>query len=235
MIVMRRWIGAFAGLVLSACAQTYAGPMSATPDYVVGASPYGFGATAWNSPYGYNSNYGGSNRFSPEKGLTCDRSRRICYDRYGVDYFETQKYLGSKSAKYGAKRYGEQVFIFAPQQGVVCDRRSQSCSDSGGLNATLTRKYFSKDDTRRVGAWSSANLFSPHHPDLQRQWRPQCQSDDPLSGPAGWARPCQSAEPARGVCRTSQCSRDAGHSGSDFADDERAERGAAAGRCAGGN
>ncbi|MBK8158072.1 MAG: hypothetical protein IPK59_04575 [Rhodospirillaceae bacterium] len=166
---MRRWITAFAGLLLGACSPNYAGPMTASSGHVVGASPYaygaaspyGYGATPWSSPYGFNSGYGGANRFSPEKGLTCDRSRKICYDRYGVDYFETQKYLGSKSAKYGAKRYGEQVFIFAPQQGVVCDRRSQSCSDSGGLNATLTRKYFSKDDTRRVGAWTNADMFSP--------------------------------------------------------------------------
>lgn len=167
---MRQWLLTILGIGLSACAAPYSVPMTASSgsEYTVNASPYAYGGglpyssvvSPWNSPYGFNSGYSGGN-FSPKKGLTCDRDRHVCYDRYGVDYFETNKYLGSKSAKRSVKRYGEQAFIFAPQQGVVCDRRSQSCSDGNGLNATLTRKYFSKDDTRRVGAWTSADMFSP--------------------------------------------------------------------------
>lgn len=176
-VTMRHWVAAIAGLLLSACTAPYGGPMTVgtgagygSTSYGVVTSPYIYGAPSpyygnaispWNSPYGFNSGNGRVNRFSPKKGLVCERSRNVCYDRYGVDYYETQKYLGSKSAKRGVKRYGEQAFIFAPQQGVVCDRRSQSCSDSSGLNAVLTRQYFSKDDTRRVANWTGADMFAP--------------------------------------------------------------------------
>ena len=166
---MRQWIAAFVSLVLSACAVPYGGARTVGSEYGVSQSPYAHGeslpyrnlVSPWGSPYGANTGFGGANRFSPKKGLTCERDRHICYDRYGVDYFETQKYLGNKSAKRGIKRYGEQVYIFTPQQGVVCDRRSQSCSDGNGLNASLTRKYFSKNDTRRVASWAGAELFAP--------------------------------------------------------------------------
>ena len=92
---------------------------------------------------------------------TCDRDKRICYDRYGIDYYATHRYLGGKAAKYSANRYGDQIYLFAPKQGVICDRRSQSCSDGNGLNAAITRDYFSKTDTRRAAGWMNADMFAP--------------------------------------------------------------------------
>ena len=98
-----------AGLLLSACA--YSSP--APDNYLNSGSSYG--GAPWASSYlGGGSGYGNAPRFAPEKGITCDRDRRICYDRYGIDYYATHRYLGAKAAKYSANKYGDQIYLFAP-------------------------------------------------------------------------------------------------------------------------
>ena len=123
---MRPFVVLLSALLLGACA--YSSP---APDGYLGSgygAGYGYGGgMPWASPYG--SGYGNAGeRFSPKKGITCERDRRLCYDRYGIDYYATHRYLGSKAAKHVVNKYGDQIYLFTPKQGVICDRRSQSCS-----------------------------------------------------------------------------------------------------------
>lgn len=62
------------------------------------------------------------------RGVTCDRVRDICYDRFGLSYQATKRYLGEHEANRAYKRYGDQVFLFSPTRGIVCDRRTERCS-----------------------------------------------------------------------------------------------------------
>ena len=61
-------------------------------------------------------------------GVTCDRSRDICHDRYGISYHATKRYLGDREANRAYRKYGDKVFLFSPSRGVVCDRRTDRCT-----------------------------------------------------------------------------------------------------------
>ena len=76
----------------------------------------------------YNSGNDSNSTF--QRGdVRCDREREVCYDRHGLSYHATARYLGEQEANRAYKRYGNKVFLFSPQRGVVCDRRTETCSD----------------------------------------------------------------------------------------------------------
>ena len=60
--------------------------------------------------------------------VTCDRWRDICYDRYGISYYATVRYLGDRAGARVYKKYGDKAFLFSPARGIVCDRRTDRCS-----------------------------------------------------------------------------------------------------------
>jgi hypothetical protein len=70
-----------------------------------------------------------SKRYFKRGNVTCDRVRDVCYDRYGLSYHATMRYLGEKEANRAYKKYGKQVFLFSPKRGVVCDRRTETCTN----------------------------------------------------------------------------------------------------------
>jgi hypothetical protein len=81
-----------------------------------------------------------SNRYFRRGDITCDRSRDVCYDRYGLSYNATARYLGEKEANRAYKKYGNRVFLFSPEQGVTCDRRSDTCNGRGSEGGRSTQK-----------------------------------------------------------------------------------------------
>jgi hypothetical protein len=142
-------------LAVAGCAPTYHGQPGVQPGTV--DHPSGYGS---NGGYAYGGGFEGP-IFRPSRNLTCDRSRNICYDRFGLDYYATARHFGDRDANRAVKRYGEQVFLFSPKRGVTCDRRSRSCSDAGGLDAGLTEDYFGNKAEHKVEDWLDAATFRP--------------------------------------------------------------------------
>src|SRR5215216_3588460 len=91
------------------------------------------GSNDWypKGAYGSDAYHGKSFKRS---NVTCDRVRDVCYDRYGLSYHATARYLGDKEANRAYKKYGNQVFLFSPKQGVVCDRRTDTCTNKHFAN-----------------------------------------------------------------------------------------------------
>jgi hypothetical protein len=81
--------------------------------------------------------------FRPARGVTCDRERDVCYDKHGLDYQATQRYLGEREANRSWKKYGKDVFLFSPREGVTCDRRTETCS-----NSRWTKRLFSDEPAK---------------------------------------------------------------------------------------
>jgi hypothetical protein len=82
-----------------------------------------------NGAYGFdNSSSVNSNRYFRRGIVTCDRVRDICYDRYGISYHATARYLGEREANQAYRKYGNKVFLFSPQRGITCDRRTETCT-----------------------------------------------------------------------------------------------------------
>ncbi|WP_374382626.1 hypothetical protein [Dongia sp.] len=78
-------------------------------------SPYGY-ATPWGLPPAETIGYLWPATFSPRQGLICERTRHVCYDRNGVDYAETDKYLGDRAHWNRLRLYGgSQVYPPAQQ------------------------------------------------------------------------------------------------------------------------
>ncbi|WP_119304724.1 YcgJ family protein [Dongia deserti] len=121
---LRPWAIAIAALVLSAGVNSsYAGSYDHHVRYPSGA----FGQQAY---FGTK----GKHRHPAASGVACDRARDICYDRYGISYHATMRYLGEREANRAYKKYGDQVFLFSPTRGVVCDRRTSRCSTQRRAN-----------------------------------------------------------------------------------------------------
>jgi hypothetical protein len=90
--------------------------------------------SSWYPNGAYQSaNSNNSNRYFKRGNVTCDRVRDVCYDRYGISYHATARFLGEREANRAYKKYGNQVFLFSPRQGVVCDRRTESCTQKRWL------------------------------------------------------------------------------------------------------
>jgi hypothetical protein len=85
------------------------------------------GSNHWypKDAYGSDAYYGKSFKRS---NVRCDKKRDICYDRYGISYHATMRFLGEREANRAYKKYGKQVLLFSPKRGVVCNRRTNSCT-----------------------------------------------------------------------------------------------------------
>jgi hypothetical protein len=126
-MLLRSWAMAIAALALAGCVSNgYAGSYDTYPD-----EAYYYDGPYYGGGLGYDSyfNDGYDRYFHPARNVTCDRSRDICYDRHGVSYQATARYLGERDANQAYKKYGDTVFLFSPRPGVTCDRRTQECSD----------------------------------------------------------------------------------------------------------
>ncbi|HNB29155.1 MAG TPA: hypothetical protein PLR41_19455, partial [Alphaproteobacteria bacterium] len=150
-------------LGLGACSQYGYPGNSASNGGSWGGQPAGYGGVGIGGGYGYGgSTYGGQSvLFRPARGITCERAREICYDRYGLDYFATQRYFSEHDANQSVRKYGEQVFLFAPKRGVTCDRRTRTCSDAGGLDTDWTDDIFGDKAERKVNTWLAGDSFVP--------------------------------------------------------------------------
>jgi hypothetical protein len=97
-----------------------------------------------------------SKRYFKRGNVTCDRVRDVCYDRYGLSYHATMRYLGEKEANRAYKKYGKQVFLFSPKRGVVCDRRTETCTNkrvaNGNFGNTYNRSTQARDGFGAVGS-----------------------------------------------------------------------------------
>src|SRR5687768_8074190 len=161
---IRSSVVALALLAVAGCAPTYSGQPGVQPSTVTHQGGYGSnGGYAYGGGFGSDSGYDGGydngQIFRPSRSVTCDRTRDICYDRYGFDYYATTRYFGERAANRAVKKYGEQVFLFSPKRGVTCDRRSRSCSDAGGLDDELTEDYFGNKAEHRVEDWLESVSF----------------------------------------------------------------------------
>jgi len=148
MFLRRSYAMAIAALALAGCASSgYGGSYNQYPGEVYYGGP----------GYGYDTDYDGdSDRyFHPARNVTCDRARDVCYDRYGLSYYATARYLGERDANRAYKHYGDQVFLFSPKRGVVCDRRTQSCSNGhwpdSGYGQSMYQGPQRQADNKRVG------------------------------------------------------------------------------------
>jgi hypothetical protein len=105
--------------------------------------------SSWWYPNGAFESGNNSNRYFKRGNVTCDRVRDVCYDRYGLSYHATARYLGEKEANRAYKKYGNKVFLFSPQRGVTCDRRTESCTGKSWSNNNNYRgnssNYVSRD------------------------------------------------------------------------------------------
>jgi hypothetical protein len=136
---------------------------------MVGSSHADSGWWYPNSAYQSGSS---SNRYFKRDNVTCDRVRDVCYDRYGLSYHATARYLGEQEANRAYKKYGSQVFLFSPKRGVVCDRRTETCTNKhrvGNSNDgySLNRPAHAKDG---FGAIGSQNDWRYRQKQQQQYW-----------------------------------------------------------------
>ena len=86
------------------------------------------GSNDWYPKGAYGSDAYHGKKFN-RNYINCDNGRDVCYDRFGISYYATARYLGEREANRAVKKYGNQVFLFSPQRGVICDRRTDSCTN----------------------------------------------------------------------------------------------------------
>jgi len=75
----------------------------------------------------------GSNIFSPEKGIVCDRASGFCADHQGISMGFTQEYLGEEAAsefKKNIERDQIDTARFTMSNGIYCDATVQKCYKS---------------------------------------------------------------------------------------------------------
>ena len=128
-------------------------------------------SSAWypNGAYETGNN---SNRTFKRGNVTCDRVRDVCYDRYGLSYHATARYLGEKEANRAYKKYGNQVFLFSPKRGVVCDRRTETCSNKRVANGNYGNSFNRTQARDGFGAIGSPSDWRYQQQQQQQQyWR----------------------------------------------------------------
>lgn len=98
-----------------------------------------------------------ADNFRPERGVRCDDSARVCYERGYPSVEMTRRYFGHGAARRlgrdlwrEERGYGGRVFY--PERGVRCDRAEQICYDRrGNPNVGLTGEYLGPSAARRLG------------------------------------------------------------------------------------
>jgi hypothetical protein len=107
--------------------------------------------SSWWYPNGAYETGNNSDRYFKRGNVTCDRVRDVCYDRYGLSYHATARYLGEKEANQAYKKYGNKVFLFSPQRGVTCDRRTESCTGKSWANNNYRGNSSDRNNVSRDG------------------------------------------------------------------------------------
>ena len=128
-------------------------------------------SSAWY-PNGAYETGNSSNRYFKRGNVTCDRVRDVCYDRYGLSYHATARYLGEKEANRAVKKYGNQVFLFSPKRGVVCDRRTETCNNKRVANGNYGNSFNrtqARDGFGAIGSPSDWRYQQQQH--QQQYWR----------------------------------------------------------------
>ena len=120
-------------------------------------------------PNGAYQSANSSNRYFKRGNVTCDRVRDVCYDRYGLSYHATARYLGEKEANQAYKKYGNKVFLFSPQRGVVCDRRTESCTGKNWSNNNYRGNSSDRTVSGNVGAIGSNSWWRRQQQQQQEQ------------------------------------------------------------------
>jgi hypothetical protein len=109
--------------------------------------------------------------------LRCDRERDVCYDRYGISYHATMRYLGERDANRAYKKYGKQVFLFSPKRGVICDRRTDSCTSKRWANGN-SGNSFHRPTQKGEGYGAIGSSSDWRYKQRQQQQPPYWQFDD---------------------------------------------------------
>lgn len=166
---LRRGALAAAVLALAGCASSeyyddgyYGYPGVATPypysPYYDGYPYFGYGYGGYpyyDDDYFYDDDdhdYDRDDRFFyPSSHVKCDRLRHVCYDRHGLSYDATRRYLGDRAATHAFQEHGEDAVLFSPKKGIICDRRIRACSDEDGLDGDWTGEVFGEQAQRRLG------------------------------------------------------------------------------------
>jgi hypothetical protein len=98
-----------------------------------------------------------ADNFRPERGVRCDDSVSICYERGEPSLEMTRRYFGRDAARRlgrdlrrEERGYGGRMFF--PERGVRCDRTEQICYDRrGNPSIGLTGEYLGPSAARRLG------------------------------------------------------------------------------------
>lgn len=106
-----------------------------------------------------------ADNFRPQRGVRCDESARVCYER-GVPSIEmTRDYFGPRAARRLARdlrreERGYDARTFYPERGVRCDRSEQVCYNRRGEPSfDLTRRYLGPDAARSLGGRGPGNDY----------------------------------------------------------------------------
>ncbi|MEZ5600692.1 MAG: YcgJ family protein [Candidatus Competibacteraceae bacterium] len=96
-----------------------------------------------------------ADNFRPERGVRCDESARVCYERGIPSVGMTRRYFGHRAAKRLARdlrreerRYGARTFY--PERGVRCDEFARVCYERGIPSVEMTENYFGHHAARRL-------------------------------------------------------------------------------------
>jgi hypothetical protein len=130
------------------------------------------GSNDWypKGAYGADAYHGKSFKRS---NVSCDRGRDICYDRYGISYHATKRYLGEREANRAYKKYGKQVFLFSPKRGVICDRRTDSCSSRNWVGDNKHRDNSGWNNVARDGFGAIGSPNDWRHRQQPNYWQYQ--------------------------------------------------------------
>lgn len=101
---------------------------------------------------GWGGGYGRGRLFSPSRGITCDRVRRLCFDGDGPSQRRTRDVFGERAARRLGERGREPSYIFQPAEQVTCDFRTEVCYGANRPNVAHTRRYFGEAAAARVRA-----------------------------------------------------------------------------------
>lgn len=151
MMSLRTFAITAAIVALGGCASGgYDGYYAPQPGYVYSnqpnyAQPYyngGYSAFGYDSDFDGDFDHDSKRYFHPAHGITCDRTRDVCFDRYGLSYDATKRYLGEREANRAVHKYDDKILFYSPKRGITCDRRAHFCTDANGFNENWTDRIF---------------------------------------------------------------------------------------------
>ena len=92
--------------------------------------------------------------FEPAKGVSCNRSSKVCQWRGGTTVGLTRLFFGDAAADSATPAMQSAHFpndpIFKPNPHASCDTLVTTCYDAGGVSDALTSRYFGDEAARRL-------------------------------------------------------------------------------------